>query len=188
VLDASKKSRLSVILNMAVSRSRDSSDLLNQLGSSAYCIPVTKYPVIPAGEANNFPLSDFIREPITEQNTRCPGLEVIFHHDGRILPCCSPGVFDTQLAVDRVGDSIEHYIRKIERNALLAVMQREGLTWFQDILRRELPESDAARTTEIVSACDLCTVLFRSRRNLDVLRPHVLAYFGKDASTVNVEL
>lgn len=188
VLDASKKTKLSVILNMAVSRSRDSGELLQSLGSSAYCIQITRYPVIPAGEANDFDASEFIRESITEANTRCPGLEVIFHHDGRVLPCCSPGVFDTHLALAPVGESIEHYIRKIERNALLAIMQREGLLWFQNILKDELPESDAARTTEIVSACELCTVIFRSRHNLDILRPHVLAYFGRAQGEVRVEL
>ena len=178
VLEASKDSPIKTILNMAVSRTQDSSALLQELGSSAYCVPVTKYPIPPAGEARNIEdASEFLRVPIEEKHFRCPGYEVIYHNDGRVLPCCSPGVFDSVLSVASTSASIDESINKIERNGVLAIIQREGLGWFRDRLKVRRPDCNAAVLEDVVSACDLCSTIFSDSANLVALKPDIEDYF-----------
>jgi len=183
VLDASKESSIKTILNMAVSRSKTSSGLIEALGTSAHCIPLTRFPVLPAGEANKLPDSDFERAPITPQNTKCPGFEIIFHHNGRVYPCCSPSVFGSSLVLATAADhTIEELTSKVERNAILSIIQREGLGWFQDKISQRLPESAISRVKSIVSVCELCSIVFGNPDYIDAIKEDIFDYFSKLAS------
>lgn len=178
VLDASKNSRIHVILNMAVSRSSDSFDLLKELGESAHCIPVTRYPVLPAGEARRFPDSEFQRHKTSPADLRCPGFQIIFHNDGKVYPCCSPAVFDTTLTLGRVGrESFAELVSKVERNAILSIIQREGFGWFIEAIANSTPEGGPrVDFSEVVSACEVCLRIFRDPAVVRRLRPQILDY------------
>jgi YydG family peptide modification radical SAM enzyme len=184
VLDASKSSRIRVILNMAVSRSKLSNELLAALGSSAYCIPVTRFPILPTGQAAKFADGEFFREPITVHNTRCPGLQLIFHNDGRVYPCCSPAVFDTPLTLGSVGRiGLEELIKKVEKNAVLAIVQHEGLLWFRDAIAARFPDAPAATIKSVVSACELCALIFRDPTYVRAIRGDIDDYVTRELVT-----
>lgn len=179
ILDASHDRRIKVVLNMCVSRSQDSRALLAELGDSVHGIQVTKFPVVPAGEARSLPESDFHRRPITRGMLHCPGNQVIFHNDGNVYPCCSPPIFDTGMTLGRAGaQSFQQVVDTFERNALLGIMQREGFQWFIDAIRRVAPGAPAATVTEVVSACELCSIVFRDEDSIDLIRPQVEAYWA----------
>jgi len=162
-----------------VSRSQDSRALLAELGDSVHGIQVTQFPVVPAGEARSLPESDFHRRPITRGMLHCPGNQVIFHNDGNVYPCCSPPIFDTGMTLGRAGaQSFQQVVDTFERNALLGIMQREGFQWFIDAIRRVAPGAPAATVTEVVSACELCSIVFRDEDSIDLIRPQVTAYWA----------
>ncbi|NQX11429.1 YydG family peptide radical SAM peptide maturase [Microbacteriaceae bacterium VKM Ac-2855] len=178
LLEASRESNIHVILNMCVSRSNNSNALLEALGDSILGIQVTKFPAVPAGEARKFDESEFQRRPITEKMLRCPGLQVIYHNDGKVYPCCSPAIFDTNMTLGDVGaEPYKKTVEKIRRNALLGIMQREGFQWFIDAIREVNPSAPAATVTEVVSACELCSVIFLDEESIALIQPKVLAYF-----------
>ena len=176
-LNASKASHIPVILNMAVSRSRDSFKIIVNLGAAACCVPITRFPIVPAGAARDLPDSEFEREPITESSYRCPGFELILHHDGNAYPCCSPVIFDTPLTLGKVEtESIETLITKVERNAVLSIIQREGLGWFKSRIAEALPESDVAKVDSVVSACELCGIIFSDESYVRAIKSEILDY------------
>lgn len=178
ILLASHDRRVRVVLNMCVSTTNDSNDLLEQLGDSIHGIQVTKFPVVPAGEARGLAETEFPRRPITTGMLHCPGNQVIFHNDGLIYPCCAPPVFDTRMTLGRVGEqTFATAVDRFERNALLGIMQREGFQWFIDAIRRVDPDAPAATVTEVVSACELCSLIFRDERSIALIAPQVSAYW-----------
>ncbi|WIJ46549.1 radical SAM protein [Curtobacterium citreum] len=179
ILNASHDRKIKVVLNMCVSRSRDSRALLAELGESVHGIQVTQFPVVPAGEARSLPDHDFHRRPITEGMLHCPGNQVIYHNDGNIYPCCSPPIFDTAMTLGRAdGRTFRQAVESFERNALLGIVQREGFGWFIDAIRRVAPEAPAACVTEVVSACELCSIIFRDEASVASIRPQVDAYWA----------
>jgi YydG family peptide modification radical SAM enzyme len=178
VLDAAFDRRVSIVLNVCVSRTRDSRDLLAELGDSINGIPVTKFPVVPAGEARSLDESEFQRRPISAGSLHCPGNQVIFHNDGLIYPCCSPPIFDTDLTLGRVGEqSFADVVDRFERNALLGIVRREGFQWFIDAIRAVDPDAPAAVATHVISACELCALVFRDERSIRLIEPQVRQYW-----------
>lgn len=176
-LDAIALTDMSVILNMAVSKEQNSFALLEELGDSTLGIQVTRFPVLPAGQATNLPERVFQRHPLMEKDLRCPGYELIFHHDGLVYPCCSPAVFDTQLTLGKVGEhTVDGFIGLVERNLLLAIIQREGFGWFLAHLKKRNIIIAGFDATSVVSACELCLRLFRDRRVVDALRDDISEY------------
>jgi YydG family peptide modification radical SAM enzyme len=179
VLEASRDSSVHVILNMCVSRTKTSNALLEALGESILGIQVTKFPVVPAGEGRNLDDSEFQRRPIEGKMLQCPGLQVIYHNDGKIYPCCSPSVFDTNMTLGDVGaEPYAKTVEKIRRNALLGILQREGFPWFIDAFREVNPTAPAATATEVVSACELCSMIFTDEESIAMIQPKIMAYFA----------
>ena len=130
-LDAASNSRIPTILNMCVSRSHDSLDLLKELGDSALCVKVTRFPVQQCGAGLSIPNEDLIVKPLDKLKLRCPGFELIYHHDGKVYPCCSPPIFDTDMTLGDAGAlTHEEFIKRGERNALLAVIRSRGISGF----------------------------------------------------------
>lgn len=177
VLDAARDRRVRVTLNVCVSRSKPSDALLAELGDSVHGVAVTKFPVVPAGEARSLPEEEFPRRPIGEGSLWCPGLQVIYHHDGRVYPCCSPPIFDTDMTLGDVSQSFRSTVDAVERNALLGILQREGLRWFVDEIRAVDPSAPAATASKVVSACELCSLVLGDARSLEAIRPRVAAYW-----------
>lgn len=177
VLDAARDRRVRVALNVCVSRTRTSDALLTSLGDSVHGIAVTKFPVVPAGEARSLPDDEFPRRPVGQGSLWCPGLQVIYHHDGFVYPCCSPPIFDTDMTLGGVEQGFREVVDKIERNALLGILQREGLRWFVDEIRAVDPTAAAATATEVVSACELCSLVLRDTAALEMIRPRITTYW-----------
>lgn len=176
-LDAASASDMDVILNMAVSRSNDSLALLRELGDSTLGIRVTRFPIIPSGQAANLEGKEFIRHARRPSDLRCPGFELIFHNDGNAYPCCSPAVFDTGLRLGRVSDdSVAGFISRIERNILLAIIQREGFGWFLTRLKPHGTDDPGANFTDVVSACEVCLHLFKDRTIVEQLGDEIREY------------
>ena len=174
-LDAASNSRIPTILNMCVSRSHDSLDLLKELGDSALCVKVTRFPVQQCGTGLSIPDEDLIVKPSDKLKLRCPGFELIYHHDGKVYPCCSPPIFDTDMTLGDAGMlPHEEFIRKGEKNALLAVIRTRGIKWLLDRVREASPLAPAARMTEAVSVCDVCTTIMKDKDVLNKLRPTIL--------------
>lgn len=176
VLDALQPTNMHVNLNMAVSRSNDSMDLIRELGDSALAVPITRFPVLPAGEGRNLDDSEFQRHETGPKDLRCPGYQIIYHNDGNVYPCCSPAIFDTQLTLGRVGDGdVEYFIKKVERNLLLSIIQREGLGWF--ITRLDNINLEGKRSFQsAVAPCEVCSRLFMDREIVNALRPQIESY------------
>lgn len=184
VLDASRETDIRVILNMCVSRTNTSNHLIEALGESVLGIQITKFPVVPAGTGRDLPDAEFQRRPITDRMLKCPGLEVIYHYDGHVYPCCSPPIFDTNMTLGRIGE--ETYaatVDKLKLNALIGIMQREGFQWFINAIREVNPTAPAAIATEVVSACELCSRIFGDEESIEMIRPQVLSYFQRSNAT-----
>lgn len=115
IFDAAKHVPMRYALNMAVSRSNTGDDLLRELGSSIYGVPVTKFPIIDVGAAKMLPESEYIYSYSGRDNLRCPGLEIVYHHDGLIYPCCSPAVFESSL---RVGRVVDHSLMRLQKRSV----------------------------------------------------------------------
>ena len=174
-LDAASNSRIPTILNMCVSRSHDSLDLLKELGDSTLCVKVTRFPVQQCGAGLSIPNEDLIVKPLDKLKLRCPGFELIYHHDGKVYPCCSPPIFDTDMTLGDAGAlTHEEFIKRGERNALLAVIRSRGIKWLLDRVREASPLAPAARMTEAVSVCDVCTTIMKDKDVLNKLRPTIL--------------
>lgn len=179
-LDAAARSSVPTILNMAVSRSQDSMDLLRQLGESTLGVQVTRFPVQQCGTGRAIPAEDLFRKPLEEVSLHCPGFEIIYHHDQKVYPCCSPTIFETGMTLGKVGETDhEGFARRLERNALLAVIQRHGLGWFVERIRAVNPDSEVARMDKAVSACDVCATVLNDQESLEALRDEII-----DAATV----
>lgn len=183
ILEASRDRRVRVVLNMCVSTSKNSNGLLEELGDSTDGIQVTKFPVVPAGEARSLDDTEFRRRPITDGMLYCPGTQVIYHNDGLVYPCCSPSIFDTDMTLGRVDEDFLELVGRVERNALLGIMRREGFRWFIEAIRSVAPESAAATVTEVVSPCELCSIIFRDRPAIEAIRPLVMDYWAREHAT-----
>lgn len=174
-LDAASNSRIPTILNMCVSRSHDSLDLLKELGDSALCVKVTRFPVQQCGAGLSIPNEDLIVKPLDKLKLRCPGFELIYHHDGKVYPCCSPPIFDTDMTLGDAGAlTHEEFIKRGERNALLAVIRSRGIKWLLDRVREASPLAPAAQMTEAVSVCDVCVAIMKDKDALNKLRPKIM--------------
>ncbi|WP_420367261.1 radical SAM protein [Curtobacterium sp. L1-20] len=183
ILEAARDRRIRIVVNVCVSTTKDASGLLQELGASLDGIQVTKFPVVPAGEARHLEDSEFRRRPITEGMLYCPGTQVIFHNDGFVYPCCSPSIFDTDMTLGRVDEDVRELVGRVERNALLGILRREGFRWFLDAIRSAAPDSPAATVTEVVSPCELCSIIFRDRTAVEAIRPLVDEYLARNRAT-----
>ncbi|OKL46233.1 radical SAM protein [Boudabousia marimammalium] len=174
-LQAAKESRIPCILNMCVSRDDDGFDLLKQLGEATLGVKITRFPVVPCGTGRNIPSDQIIRRPIDSFLLRCPGYELIYHHDGFVYPCCSPPIFDTDMTLGQVGEvSHEEFIRRLERNALLAAIQKFGLSWLRDLMVRVNPRAKVAKIENAVSPCEICALMLSDAETLNMAAKFVI--------------
>lgn len=58
-------------------------DLLKELGDSALCVKVTRFPVQQCGTGLSIPDEYLIVKPLDTLKLRCPGFGLIYHHEDR---------------------------------------------------------------------------------------------------------
>jgi len=151
-------------------------ELLEELGESTLGVQVTRFPVQQCGTGRTIPTEDLFRKPLDQIPLHCPGFEVIYHHDKQVYPCCSPPIFETKMTLGAVGETNhEGYVKRLEQNALLAVIQRRDLGWFVEKIREKNPEAPVAQMESAVSACDVCAQVLNDRKSLELLRDDILA-------------
>ena len=68
----------------------------------------------------------------------------------------------------------EEFIKRGERNALLAVIRSRGIKWLLDRVREASPLAPAAQMTEAVSVCDVCVAIMKDKDALNKLRPKIM--------------
>lgn len=172
--------QIRVVLNMAVTKSKMSDSILSELDDSILGIQVTKFPMISVGRAENFEQEEF-HEIYSLENPEqlfCPGYEPVYHFDGEIYPCCSPGVFATKLSLkeDEI-QSFERTIEKMNSNLLLYIIRKEGFGWFLDIASKNEEFSHISIKQKFSSICSICKTLFSSEKNIELFTPYMRDYY-----------
>lgn len=174
VLEASKISRIPTILNVCVSKTHISDQLLSELGSAVFGIKVTKFPVQPCGTGKNIPDEAVYRFPLESLPSHCPGFELIYYNDGNVYPCCSPPIFDTKMHLGAIGvTDHEGFVQRLERNELLAAIQKLGFKWLVEQIKEVNPEAEVANLTEAVSICEVCSKILADHKSLNLIRDRI---------------
>lgn len=181
ILEESKKhSSVQVVVNIAVSKSNMGNKIIEGLDETALGIPLTKFPLIPVGEAENLPDSEFqeIYSIDNPEQLECPGYEPVYHFDGNVYPCCSPAVFDTALILnDESYQSFDKTVEKMNSNLLLYVMRKEGFRWFIEIVMSNQEFSHIQIEEKFSSVCTICRQLFKSEENIELFKPYLREYY-----------
>lgn len=181
ILECSRDfSSTSVALNMAVTKSKMSNRILEYMGESLLGIRVTKFPLMPVGEAKHEDPDSFqhIYKLSNERSLYCPGFEVVYHFDGQIYPCCSPAVFDTKLHLrESMDQTFDRTIEKLNSNLLFYIMRKEGFKWFIDTVQSNPEFNHIEIPEQFSSICNICNILFKTEENIDLLTPYMMNYY-----------
>lgn len=181
ILEESRKySEIQVVLNIAVSKSNMGDQVIKELDDSALGIPLTKFPLIPVGEAENLGDNEFqnIYSLDNLEMLVCPGFEPVYHFNGNIYPCCSPAVFDTALLLNEsCYQSFDKTIEKMNANLLLYIMRKEGFRWFIDIVLNNQEFSHIQIEEKFSSICSVCRQLFKTDKNIKLFTPYMREYY-----------
>ncbi|WP_245558625.1 YydG family radical SAM peptide epimerase [Enterococcus caccae] len=181
ILEESRKyPSIRVVVNIAVSKSNMGNKVIEELDEAALGIPLTKYPLIAVGEAENMADSEFqkIYSIDNLEQLECPGYEPVYHFDGNVYPCCSPAVFDTALILnDRACQSFDKTIEKMNANLLLYIMRKEGFRWFIEIVMSNQEFSHIQIEEHFSSICTICRQLFKSEENIKLFTPYMREYY-----------
>lgn len=181
ILEESRKyPEIQVVLNIAVSKSNMGDQVIKELDDSALGIPLTKFPLIPVGEAENLGDNEFqnIYSLDNLEMLVCPGFEPVYHFNGNIYPCCSPAVFDTALLLNEsCYQSFDKTIEKMNANLLLYIMRKEGFRWFIDIVLNNQEFSHIQIEEKFSSICSVCRQLFKTDKNIKLFTPYMREYY-----------
>ncbi|MDN5973495.1 MULTISPECIES: radical SAM protein [Bifidobacterium] len=172
ILDADTGVGIPISINVAVSKSHNSNQLLDQLGDSLMGIKVTKFPIQRVGAALQFPEQEIIRRHSVDDDLKCPGFEPTYHFDGKVYPCCSPVVFGSALVLGRVNDiSVQGAVTLIQRNLLFSAMRDKGFKWlFQLCVKNDLLDESFLHR-KYVDACEMCGIIFSNPEVVNGLIP-----------------
>lgn len=180
LIESRKYPDIQIVVNIAVSKSNTGDKVIYELGESTLGIPITKFPLIPVGEAENMNDDEFqnIYSLNTPEQLKCPGFEPVYHFDGNIYPCCSPAVFDTALTLnDEPYQNFDKTIEKMNSNLLLYIMRKEGFSWFINIVSKNSEFSHIKIEKEFSSICSVCRQLFKTKNNIKLLTPYMRKYY-----------
>lgn len=169
-----------VSLNMAVTKNKMSNHILERLGDSLLGIKVTKFPLMPVGEAKNEDTEAIhhIYNLSNERSLHCPGFEIVYHFDGQIYPCCSPAIFETKLHLrESSNQSFERTVEKINSNILFYIMRKEGFKWFIDIIQNNMEFKHIKIPEQFSSICTICNLIFKDEENIRLLTPYMMEYY-----------
>ncbi|WP_348921455.1 YydG family radical SAM peptide epimerase [Enterococcus rotai] len=181
ILEESRKhSSIQVVVNIAVSQSNMGNQIIDTLEKAALGIPLTKFPLISVGEAENMDDSEFqkIYSIDHAEQLECPGYEPVYHFDGNVYPCCSPAVFDTALILNEEPyQSFDKTIEKMNSNLLLYIMRKEGFKWFIEIVMSNQEFSHMQIEEKFSSICTICRQLFKTEENIKLFTPYMREYY-----------
>jgi len=148
------------------------SDVLNELGRSAYKTNFAYQPVIRTGSAQtSFKESQFCTIfDVTKHTPKCLAVldkTILVNPKLEVFPCCSQVIENTLLMMGNLREeSLLSIINSIEYNKVLHVLFTEGFAPFLEFLEKlgvEYPK-------KLTSACELCEYLFKDDWFLRLLK------------------
>ncbi|ARQ05161.1 YydG family peptide radical SAM peptide maturase [Macrococcoides caseolyticum] len=170
---------ISVSLSVAVTKDKMSNNILKELDDAILGIAVTKFPLIDVGEAKHIEPSSIhsIYNLDNKVALNCPGYEVVYHHDGEIYPCCSPGIFETKLSLRYdENQSFDDTVNYLYTNLLLYIIRKESFNWFINILEKNQMLEEFNIKNEFSSICSICKNLFDSEEKIQYFIPYMKEY------------
>lgn len=176
VILASYQLDMRICINMAVTRNSDSINLLEELKDYLFGIPITRFSVMPVGEASNIESDEMYYCIDIDRELKCsdPSYTMVIHHDGILYPCCSPAVFDSILKIGSIRDySLDDLRKKLYSNLLIYIIKKEGPGWF---LKKLNEKGISTYNQKYVSTCHLCGVLFKDTYVVDTLKDEIFNY------------
>lgn len=192
ILLAANDLEIPTALNLVIARQHPVGDIIDRLQDSIKEAQIMIFPCQAVGNAKiNLKDEDYIR---TRKSKGCyckksGGFSI--DYAGRIWPCCSPYVFNTDLSIGNYEIlNLPSTIDKLRNNRILYILRNFGFDYFINIAENELgmevPEY-------IISACELCSLFF-SKQNIYKFYPYVydtiaeLINRNKEIERMNLEL
>ncbi|KFI46821.1 peptide modification radical SAM enzyme, YydG family [Bifidobacterium bohemicum] len=173
ILQANKYIGIPCHISMAVTKDHTGEELIHDLGEAGFTIPITRFPVVPVGAAAQLPKENIYSHYDANDPLICPGLQITYHFNGDVYPCCSPAVFHTCLSIGEVSNTPTHTaLERVSRNKLFALMQRIGLRGIAEICKEHGIGPDLTKVP-VVDPCDLCRKIFANSKTLEALLPYI---------------
>lgn len=167
---------IKICINMTITKTRTSNEILEKLGDNLLGIPVTRFSAAPVGEALNLDDKDLYYKLDIDGDMRCsePSSGMVIHHDGYTYPCCSPLVFNSSLRLGSIREhSLEELDKKFHSNILLYIIKKEGLNWF---VQKCKEKGYNKFRDKYISSCQLCTDLFKDNYVMNLLYDDMKEY------------
>ena len=171
ILNAAKYLGIPTFLGMVRSKNDNVGILIDELGDSLTNVNIQIYSCFPVGGAKKvLDESDYIRN-IKSEHLSCPyNGYLAVSYDGKIYPCCSQLVVDTELFVGNYSDvDYANTLKKIKNNGILYILRNYGLDFFIDVAKKELSIDVPGFVT---SPCELCAIFF-TKDNINKFYPFV---------------
>lgn len=159
VLLAANDMELNAGLNIVISKSHLAGEAIDSLGAATKEANILIFPCQKVGNAEtNFDETEYLR---TRRSAGCyckKGRAYSISYDGTVLPCCSPSVFKTALAIGDYEElDVSSTLDKLKRNPYLYLLRNYGFDFFIDIAKNKLGINVS---DYIISACELCALFF----------------------------
>lgn len=167
ILTANAQVHIPCAISMAVTRKHDGLKLIEKLGESAMGVPVTRFPVVPAGRASQISATDlFLHNPDEIKSLRCPSYQILYHYDGKVYPCCSPSIFNTALTLGSISSTnVLQAQLKLSHSFVFSFLQQQG---FLPLLKACQCKHLLPQHFRIVNVCDLCRQIFGNEERASV--------------------
>lgn len=169
IIEASFQLPIKISINMAVTKSNSGIKLIEELKDNLFGIQITRFSVVPAGNAHSINECDLYYKLDMNRPLRCsePSSGMVIHHDGYAYPCCSPVVFESRLRIGSIRDyDIETLNHKLKTNILIYIIKKEGLNWF---VNKCMEKGIDYFQKRYVSTCQLCYDLFKDDTVISLL-------------------
>ena len=128
------------------------------------------YPLQQIGNAMDMPAEMFCRD-LTREEVSCKGFGLFtLLYDGRVFPCCNPGIFDTDLYMGNIKEtSLKDMLESSD------VFKYMRLLCNKDYYRRLIIRAEEAGLInvpeKVVSGCEICHWMFRDKKIADQIYP-----------------
>ncbi|SET16990.1 radical SAM/SPASM domain-containing protein [[Clostridium] polysaccharolyticum] len=163
ILNAAAQLGISTTLSIVKIKGEKIGDILDQIGSDIYTANIKIVPCLPSGRAAKMFHEEQFDRTILAENCRCPyGGNLVVLYDGKIYPCCSQEVPDTNLSIGDFNTiTLKEALQRVKNNGLLYFLRNTDFRFFteyaQNELGMELPQ-------KVVNPCELCAILFKENK------------------------
>jgi YydG family peptide modification radical SAM enzyme len=171
VLNAAIQLGIQTTLAMVVVKDEKIGNIINDLGSGLYGPTIEIVPCLPAGGARTTFKDDQFFRSLSVEGLRCiyDG-NIVVTYSGKIYPCCSQMVMDTELTVgDYTNLSLKEALNNIKNNGLLYLLRNENFDYLIDVAKNnigiDVPD-------KVVNVCELCAILFKDG-NISKFKPYI---------------